>query len=90
MSLTEVEVEGGSWGTRGKACEGACQLSDIEGNVGTSGIMRSQIFARGLGVLNLGYRVARCIFTFPSEGLATRGKSCFTVHIISFFHVVTM
>jgi len=38
MSLTEVEVEGGSWGTREKACENACQLSDMEGNVGTSGI----------------------------------------------------
>jgi len=36
-------VEGGGWGTRGKVCEGACQLSDMEGNVGTSGIMRSQI-----------------------------------------------
>jgi len=38
MSLTEVEVEGGSWGTRGKVCEGACQLSDMKGNVGTLGI----------------------------------------------------
>ena len=38
MSLTEVEVEGGGWGEKGKACEGACQLSDMEGNVGTSGI----------------------------------------------------
>jgi len=50
----------------------------------------TSIFARGLEVLNLGYQAARCIFTFPLEGLATRGKSCFTVHIISFFHVVTM
>ena len=50
----------------------------------------TSIFARGLGVLNLGYRAARCFVTFPSEGLATRGKSCFTVHIIFFFHVVTM
>jgi len=35
MSLTEVKVEGGGWGGKGKACEGACQLSDMEGNVGT-------------------------------------------------------
>jgi len=41
MSLTEVEVESGGWGTRGKACEGACQLSDMEGNVGMSDNMRS-------------------------------------------------
>jgi len=38
MSLIKVEVGGGGWGTRGKACEDACQLSDMEGNVGTSGI----------------------------------------------------
>jgi len=54
MSLTKVEVEGGGWGTRGKACEGACQLSDMEENIEMSGIMRSRI-------PNLRESVQRCL-----------------------------
>ena len=56
MSLTEVEVEGGGWGTRGKVCEGACQLSDMEENVGTSGIW---------------LLIIPDVPTFPSNGVST-------------------